>query len=62
MPALFFPENGIVIPVKKRMITSRSIYVLIRVNYAIFQTVLLLRGFPVLFFKVRNVSIDINKT
>ena len=54
----FLPENGIVIPVKKHMITSQSIYVLIRVNYAIFQTVLLFRGFPVLiaivFLKVRN--------
>ena len=35
----FLPENGIVIRVKKGMITLRSIYVLIRVNYAIFQIV-----------------------
>ena len=44
----FLPENGIVIGVKKRMITSRSIYVLIRVNYVVFKIVLLFRGFPVL--------------
>ena len=44
----FLLENGIVIGVKKRMITSRSIYVLIRVNYVVFKIVLLFRGFPVL--------------
>ena len=50
MPAFFLPENGIVIGVKikMRMITSRSIYVLIRVNYVVFKIVLLFRGFPVL--------------
>ena len=62
----FLPENGIVILVKNHMITQGIIYVLIRVNYAIFQTVLLFRGVPVLiaivFLKVRNVSIDISKT
>ena len=46
--AFFLPENGIVIGAKKRMITSRSIYVLIRVNYVVFKIVLLFRGFPVL--------------
>ena len=62
----FLPENGIVTPVKKGMITSRIIYVLTRVNYVLFKIVLLFHGFlaliAIVFLKVRNVSIDTNKT
>ena len=62
----FLPENGIVTPVKKGMITLRSIYVLIPVYYVVFKIVQLFHGFlaliAIVFLKARNVSIDINKT
>ena len=62
----FLPENGIVIPVKKGMITLMIIYVLTHANYVVFKIVQLFHGFLAsianLFLKARNVSIDINKT
>ena len=45
---VFFARKRYCHRCKKRMITSRSIYVLIRVNYVVFKIVLLFRGFPVL--------------
>ena len=64
MPA-FFPENAIVIPVKRGMIKLLIMHALTRVNYVIFKIVRLFRGCLVqivcVFLKVKNVSIDINK-
>ena len=61
----FLPENGIVTPVKKGMITLRNIYVLVPV-YEVFKIVQLFNGFLALiatvFLKATNVSIDISKT
>ena len=62
----FLPENGIVTPVKKGMITLRNIYVLVPVYYEVFKIVQLFNGFLALiatvFLKATNVSIDISKT